>query len=107
MVTFIICRVLLGRSHRPAEGIQPVRRVEGIPSVRWAGGIWRDLVQWAAPLVNRCSRRGLTSMLDVTHDQRFSAIQLAVVDACLSLLAGLALVSLGIYALFVTAGLAW
>ena len=46
-------------------------------------------------------------MLDVTHDQRFSAIQLVVVDACLSLLAGLALVSLGIYALFVTAGLAW
>jgi hypothetical protein len=29
-----------------------------------------------------------------------------VVDACLSLLAGLALISLGAYALFITAGIA-
>jgi hypothetical protein len=46
-------------------------------------------------------------MLDVTRARRLSAIQLSVVDACLSLLAGLALVSLGTYALFISAGIAW
>jgi hypothetical protein len=39
--------------------------------------------------------------------RQLPAIQLSIVDACLSLLAGLALVSLGTYALFVTAGIAW
>jgi hypothetical protein len=46
-------------------------------------------------------------MLGVTRDRGFPAIRLSVVDTCLSLLAGLALVSLGTYALFVTAGIAW
>jgi len=46
-------------------------------------------------------------VLDVIRARRFSTIQLSVVDACLSLLAGLALISLGTYALFVAAGIAW
>jgi hypothetical protein len=46
-------------------------------------------------------------MFDVTRARRLSAIQLSVVDACLSLLAGLALVSLATYGLFVTVGIAW
>jgi hypothetical protein len=45
-------------------------------------------------------------MLDAARARQFSAIQLSVVDACLSLLAGLALVSLGTYALFITVGIA-
>jgi len=46
-------------------------------------------------------------MLDFRRTRRLSATQLSVVDACLSVLAGLALISLGTYALFVTAGIAW
>jgi hypothetical protein len=50
--------------------------------------------------------RGFTAVLDGTHARRSPAIQLSVVDACLSLLAALALISLGAYALFITAGIA-
>jgi hypothetical protein len=45
-------------------------------------------------------------MLDVTRARRSTAIQLSAVDACLSLLAGLALVLLGVYGLFITVGIA-
>jgi len=46
-------------------------------------------------------------MLDGTRARRLTAIQLSVVDACLSLLAGLALVSLGTYGLFIAVGISW
>ena len=46
-------------------------------------------------------------MLDATRARRSSTAQLALADACLSLLAGLALISLGAYALFIMAGIAW